>query len=389
MTMTPIITGYGSPAVRGDTLQVIGTGFGRVSSAALVNGDGDQFECEFIIDWGTSIHLTVPRLLPDDTYIVKLGTLDNIASQNMAAPLVIPDTTVPVPDAAPDPEPVPDPASVSALAIMRRARQEYGDYSESFQASVTGDGLARRFELPVEVISLTGLSVMRTLENGSPTALVANTDYTLNTEEGIITLPAALPNDAVLTVTGAHYQFFTDDELVTFVRSAALKHTHSAEDLLVYRDAHNFKRYLYSDQTVDTIAPVEHHVVAILAAIEALEVIRSDTTYDINVMTADGTSLPREDRFRNIGELIAAKQARYDDLCSKLGVGLGRIEVFTLRRISRTTGRLVPVFVDREYDDVRTPPLRVYAPRNKGVTGAGFDAPDPYSYGGTGVGGYP
>lgn len=389
--LTPIITGYGGGgvAVRSDTLQLIGTGFGRVSSVALVDTMGNQFECEFQVDSGQSIHLTVPRLLPDGTYVPRIGTLDNIASQNMAGILVVPALVVDPPSPPPAPEPVPDPASPAMLVIRQRLRQEIGDYEESFQASVQGDGFARRFDLPEEVINTTGLSVVLALENPAggydvPTVQATPADYQLEAREGIITMTTAPPDDAILTVTGRHNQFFTDDELDLFIRSAALKHTHSAESLQVYRDVNGFKHFLYTNQTVDGIAPVEYHAVALLAAVEALEVIRSDSAFDIDVTTSDGTSLPREERFRNLGELIATKQTRYDDMCAKLGVGMGRIEVFTFRRVSRTTGKLVPVYVNREYDDVRTPPLRLFAPRNLGITGSGFVQPDPHAYYGSG-----
>lgn len=389
MAMTPIITGYGSEPVRSDTLQLVGTGFGRVSSVALVNGAGDQYQCDFIVDSGYSIHLTIPRLIPDGSYIPVIGTLDNIASQNLAGPITLPILDVEVPTRPPGHEPLPDPASAATVLIRNRLRMEIGDFEESFQASVQGDGFARRFDLPEEVITPTGLVVTLALEDEHgyhPPTVVPETDYELEATPGIITLATPPPNDSILTVTGKHHQFFTDEELNLFIRSAALKHTHSAEELTVYRDINGFKRFLYTDQTVDGIKPVEHHAIALLAAIEALEVIRSDATYDINTVTSDGTSLPREDRFRNLGELIATKQARYDDMCTKLGVGLGRIEVFTLRRVSRTTGRLVPVYVSREYDDRRLPPLRVFAPRNLGVTGSGFTKLDPRGYYSSGEG---
>ncbi len=389
MSLTPIVTGYGGVAVRADTLQLIGTGFGRVSSVALVNGSGSQFECDFQVDSGQSIHITIPRLLPDGTYVPVIGTLDNISSQNMAGTITLPALVSDPPSPPPFPEPVPDEASAAMVIIRARLRLEIGDYDESFQASVQGDGFARRFDLPEEVIQTAGLVVTLSLENGSggyttPVVQTTPTNYSLEAREGILTMVTAPPNDSILTVTGRHFQFYTDDELNLFIRSAALKHTHSAEALQVYRDVNGFKHFLYTNQTVDGIAPVEHHVVALLAAVEALEVIRSDATFDIDVTTSDGTSLPREERFRNLAELIETKQARYDYLCSQLGVGLGRVEVFTFRRVSRTTGKLVPVYVDREYDDVRTPPLRLFAPRNLGITGAGFAQPDPHAYNGSG-----
>lgn len=385
--MTPVITGYGSDAVRADTVQLVGTGFGRVTSVALVDGSGNQYECDFIVDTGQSIHLTVPRLLPTGSYLPVIGNLDNRTSQCLAGPLSLPVLNSVVPAPRPDPEPVPDPASPATVAIRSRLRLEIGDYEESFQDVLHGDGVTRRFELDAEVVQPTSLVIAvheEAAEGFGPAVLVPPADYVLEATEGVVLFDTAPSNDSRIVVTGRHHQFFTDVELDLFIRSAALKHTHSAEDLQVYRDINGFKRFLYTDQTVDGIAPVEHHLVALLAAVEALEVIRSDATYDINTVTSDGTSLPREDRFRNLGELIATKQARYDDQAMKLGVGLGRIEVFTLRRVSRTTGKLVPVYVAREYDDVRTPPLRVFAPRNLGITGSGFVQPDPNAYYGSG-----
>lgn len=384
--MTPIITGYGSVAVRSSLLQVIGTGFGRVSSALLQDANGQQFECDFQVDTSTSVHLTVPQLLPDGSYFVAFGTLDNVPSQNTAAALlVVPALPATPPSPPPASDPLPDPASPAVQAVRARLRLEIGDFEEGFESRVVSDGRSRRLEIPEEVVSPAGLTVEVFDVNGvSVGDLTAGSDFQMDYRAGVLVLDTALPAGQEVIIGGTHHQFFTDDELDLFVRSAALKHTHSAESLSVYRDALHFRHFLYSNQTIDTVPPVEHHVLALAAAVEALEVIRSDSAFDIDVTTAEGTSLPRTERFRNIGELIATKQARYDDLCAKLGVGLGRVEVFTVRRVSRTTGRLVPVYVDREYDDVRTPPLRVFAPRNLGVSGSGFVQPDPFAYGGTG-----
>lgn len=387
MTMYAIITGYGGPAVRADTLQLIGSGFGRVSSAALVDTNGNGFEVHHHVDHGGSVTITIPQLLPDGTYIPVLGTLDNIDSQNLAGPITLSNLAVAPPPRAPDPDPVPFADSPALAAIRQRLRLEIGDFEAPFQVVLQSDGFTRRFDLPVEVVTPAGLSVMAQdeLPGGgySAPAVIPASAYELDARAGVLTLDAPLPNDSLLTVTGTNHQFFSDAELSIFIRSAALKHTKGAEDLQVYRDARGFRRFLYSNETVDTIAPVEHHAVALLAATEALEVVRTDTAYDIDVVTADGTSLPRGERFRNIGELIAEKRMVYDDLCRNLGVGLNRIEVTNMRRVSRTTGRLVPNYVSREFDDRRpVAPLRIFAPRNLGAIGPGaFTQRETYRYG--------
>jgi hypothetical protein len=52
---------------------------------------------------------------------------------------------------------------------------------------------------------------------------------------------------------------------------------------------------------------------------------------------------------------IAALEDRYVKDCLVLNVGPYRMEVGDLRRVSQTTGRLVPLFKARDYDDHRYP----------------------------------
>jgi hypothetical protein len=87
----------------------------------------------------------------------------------------------------------------------------------------------------------------------------------------------------------------------------------------------------------------------------------TDAATDIDITTAEGTHIPRAQRFGQLEQMISALTERYKSLCSLLGVGLYRIEVSNLRRVSRQTGRLVPLYVEREYDD-NSLPERIVAP---------------------------
>jgi hypothetical protein len=60
-------------------------------------------------------------------------------------------------------------------------------------------------------------------------------------------------------------------------------------------------------------------------------------------------------------EMVQARQEQYRELCNLLGIGLYRIDVFNLNRISKATGRLVPKYVPQEVDD-RSYPERVKTP---------------------------
>ena len=53
--------------------------------------------------------------------------------------------------------------------------------------------------------------------------------------------------------------------------------------------------------------------------------------------------------------------------CFFSSFGPYRIMVSTLRRISRTTNRYVPVYVGQEFDDRTYPPTRVYPPIDTGL----------------------
>ena len=44
-------------------------------------------------------------------------------------------------------------------------------------------------------------------------------------------------------------------------------------------------------------------------------------------------------------------EAQYHDKAAMLNMGLGALEIFRLRRVAYMTGRYVPVYQDREFDD--------------------------------------
>lgn len=366
--MAPVILTATSTVAIGNVLTITGTGFGQVSGVALVNqGTSEYFDAAYFqigFD-GTDIRITVGRNVVPGTYEVLLGTLQGEHSTYLAAPfeVVLTGTTFP-------PEPVFPLAGTTTADIRTRLRYELGDYLDTFSASVIGDGEVVRFDLPVEAVVPTGLVVEVTNLGASP-AILPPADYVLDDKRGVITLDNPLPIGAVLRVAGQNAQFFADSELDMFISSAVLKHTHNATDRAVNRDATTGRINIsVTAQTIENLPAVEVHPVALLATIEALWTLAADASYDIDVTTAEGTSLPRSERYRAITQMIESQQARYEALCQQLNVGLNRIETFTLRRVSYTTGRLVPVYQPQEYND-RTPRTQVFAPVDRGVTGSG------------------
>jgi len=250
---------------------------------------------------------------------------------------------------------------VTEADIITRVRIELGDQPEPFRQTYRGTGYITQYDLPCERVSESSIHAYSTDTQADPivnTDLVLGTDFTVDAENGIVTLASPLQRDLLLTVEGTAFGLFTDDELTQYVRDAVLQHCHGDTSTTRYRDAHGFIRYETVAKTLDNLDPVEELPVAILAAIQCLWVLLVDASTDIDIETSEGTHVPRSQRFAQLQAMVAALTDRYKGLCAQLNVGLYRIEISNLRRVSRQTGRLVPLFVEREYDE-STLPVRI------------------------------
>lgn len=228
--------------------------------------------------------------------------------------------------------------------VKERTRLELGDKVKQFQAVVTGDGDSRHYDLPVQVLSTEGLRVYTTAG-----VLIDATTYTVDVDQGVLILNTPLAEGTSLVVEGNHGRWFTDAEIEIFLNSAMMKHNHERSPAVDYT----------------TLPPIEEHLVAILATVEALWVLANDAAYDLDIITPEGVSIPRTQRYSQIMAMIQSRQQQYEDLASMLDVGLGRIRILTLRRVSRLTNKLVPIYKPQEIDDT-TEPVRVYPPIDTG-----------------------
>lgn len=222
--------------------------------------------------------------------------------------------------------------------LIARARLEMGDQGMSFSTPIVADGFTTIVQIPNKPVDPRSITVSSSVSG----TLTPGVDYTLDAKNGQIVLRgAAQSTPSVLTVTGSAYRFFSDDDWSIFVNTAVIQHLHGT-----YKDlAH--------------IPPVEEYPVAILAVIEALWALKNDATFDINITTPEGVSIPRAQRFAQIDHMLVTRQEQYNQLCAVLNVGLNRIEMFTLRRKALSTEKLVPVYIPQEWSDSR-PPYEVY-----------------------------
>lgn len=258
--------------------------------------------------------------------------------------------------------------------IVHRVRRELGDLPEPFRQNYRGTGTQDEFDLPVVRVSRDTLRVF-TVDptSGALVDLTLDVDFTLGEDEGVLRLIAGpLVKDMLLVAEGSAFGMFTDVELQEFVHDALLQHTNSDHQTTRYRDANGFIRYERVALEIANLPEVEHLPVAILATIEALWMLSTDAATDIDVNTSEGTFVPRSQRYSQLRTQIELLTEKYHNLCSLLNVGLYRIEVSNLRRVSRLTGRLVAVFVEREYDET-TMPTRITPEID--TRGADFDGP--------------
>ena len=233
-------------------------------------------------------------------------------------------------------------AAISEL--VSRVRNELGDMAKQFRWSGTGDGSNKDFYLDVKPIDPNTL-VIRV--NNTP--IPSPSGYTLEKDHGVIHFAVAPANNAVITAEGTHYRYFTDSDLEHFIDTAVIQHTHNRSD--------GYGRAM----TLAKMPAVEEYPLVILSSVEALWVLATDAAFDINIFAPDGVTIPRSERFHQLSNIIQQRLDQYKQLCAALNIGLWRIEIGTLRRTSRITNKLVPVFVPQEIDDARRPE-RVYLP---------------------------
>lgn len=239
--------------------------------------------------------------------------------------------------------------------VIQRVRIELGDTGAPFSDSFLGTGMVSQFDMTE--FNIWNVTVTW-IKNQVPVLLTENTDYMLNKQEGRIFLlgtPAPLPQGDTLIVSGQASGMFSDQELEAFINDAVLQHTLGRTVKTRFKDSNGFIKFVNNPMDLSNIPNVEGVLIALRATIDALWALATDASTDIDISSADGTTVPRSQRYRQLREQIDGLTDRYNQMCQMLNVGLNRIEMSKIRRVSKTTGRLVPIFVDREYDDYELP----------------------------------
>ena len=254
--------------------------------------------------------------------------------------------------------------------LMSRVRLEIGDLPVQFTTKLLGDGTTKDFYVKVKPLEASYLLIntvvaTTTTVTGTTTTVAASsvvgtaaavvyaqggagaTGFTVEEDLGVLHFNSAPPANSTITVSGTHYRYFANKDIVGFLNTAVAQHTYNRTD--------SFGRQM----TLSLIPAVEEYPLSLLASIEALWTLATDSAFDINISAPDGVQIPRSQRFAQLTNIIAQRKEQYRELCAQLNIGLWRVEMGTLRRVSRTTNKLVPIYVAQEVDDSRAPE-RVY-----------------------------
>lgn len=239
--------------------------------------------------------------------------------------------------------------------VIARVRAELGDLGTPFRDAFGGLGEVGEFDLSESSIAQASVTLV---QGGVVTTLVQDRDYELMPAEGRVLLLGSynpLPDNATLIVQGVAAGMFSDAELEVFVGEAVSMHCANRRVTARLKDATGFIRYVETPMILANLPEIELLPLALLAVVNALWAVATDASSDIDITTVEGTHVGRGQRFQQVMAMIDAVSARYKELCEQLQIGFYRIEMGTLRRVSRTTGRFVPLYKEREYDDYSLP----------------------------------
>lgn len=173
---------------------------------------------------------------------------------------------------------------------------------------------------------------------------VAPTEYIVDERNGLLKFKNTTVLGKRCLVAGYFYEWFVDSDLEFYANGVLDEHLHGRDGLML-----------------EDMDLTEVDVVAMGAVARALWSLVTQLSTEINVQTPEGMNIPASQRFQQVSAMLGHWEEEYARRAGALNVGLGALRVYQLRRISHQTGRLVPMYVPREYDDPR-PPRRVRPP---------------------------
>jgi hypothetical protein len=213
--------------------------------------------------------------------------------------------------------------------VIKVARNYLRDFPKFFQVSFEGSG--RTYELGQPNVDGTTLWVATTT-GGSATTLTSS-QYSLDERNGMLRLHTTPSPNTTIMVEGYYYEWLLPADLQFYAERAINYHTVTVRTPL--EDT--------TQVVIDTVG--------LGALVETLQALMTEYARDIDVMTSESIHIPGSQRFRMLQSLVQMWEAEYRKHANNLNIGPERIDVMNLRRVSRTTNRLVPLYISKEIGD--------------------------------------
>lgn len=215
--------------------------------------------------------------------------------------------------------------------IENIARTYLRDFPRFFQTSF--DVVGRTYDLSHINIDSESLWVaVYTTGSGSASALTSS-QYTIDERNGILRLAGSYSAGTKVMVEGYYYEWVTPTDLSFYTQRALEKHLHTI------------------NLSVEQLADVVINAIGIASICECLWALMTEYSRDIDVITSESVHIPASQRFRMVQGLLAQWEKEYERHAANLNIGFDRLEVMNLRRVSRTTNRLVPLYKQKEIGD--------------------------------------
>lgn len=238
--------------------------------------------------------------------------------------------------------------------ITTIARNYLRDFPKFFQSQFSPSG--RTYDLGKPNLDATSLWVAYLPTGSNSASVFPSAYYTIDERNGLLRFTSEIPPTTTIMVEGYHYEWLTPSDMDFFA------------DMAINLNTHNLNVPLAN------MAPAVSDVVGIHTLIQALWGLLSEYSRDIDVITSESVHIIASQRYRMVSSLLQYWTEEYNKRAQALNIGLERMEVLTLRRVSRTTNRLVPIYKAREVGDYG-PIERVFPPIDDGLINI-EDAPD-------------
>lgn len=225
--------------------------------------------------------------------------------------------------------------------ISKTARTYLRDFPKFFQVSF--DALGRTYELGQPNVDIDSFWVA-TVTSGVVTPLTTS-QYSLDNRNAILRLATTPSGSTKLLIEGYYYEWVLPADLDFYSQKAINSHMYNL------------------GISIENASPEFLDTVGLAALLEVLWALMTEYARDIDVMTSESIHIPGSQRFRMLQGLIQQWEETYRKHAKALNIGLERIEIMNLRRVSRTTNRLVPLYKAKELGDYG-PLERVFTERD-------------------------